>query len=190
MNISNHKTAIDQLTADKRAWQKVGIFSTITAFFMAALLLVIGKGSEKTILVPPVVSKTFWVDGNKVAPEYIEQMAVYFAQLALNANPANVDYQYNLLLQHVTPRAYGELKAELAVAADRLKKDNASQAFYPSEVVVLKNTATMKGRLVKTVGQKVTSDDTVVYVIKFSYEGGRLYVSSFKHEDANAVVDE
>ena len=188
MHISNHKTAIDQLSADKRAWQKVGMFSSITAFFMAALLLVVGKGSEKTILVPPVISKTFWVHGDEVAPEYIEQMSVYFVQLALNANPVNVDYQYNLLLQHVTPRAYSELKSELMLAAEKIKEDNIAQAFYPSEVSVLENAATLKGRLVKMIGNKVTSDDFATYVIKFSYEGGRLYVSSFKHKVADEAV--
>lgn len=185
MLFSKQKTAIDQLTADKRAWQKVGVFSTLTAFFLGAMLLVIGKGTEKTILVPPVVTKTFWVDGSQVAPEYIEQMSVYFAQLALNGNPANVLYQHNTLLQHVTPSAHGALKAELGVAADKLQRDNASQAFYPYEVTVRKNTAKMLGRLVTTVGDKVTSNRDVAYEIEFTYEGGRLYVSSFK-EAANA----
>lgn len=185
MHINNQRLAIDQLTADKRAWQKIGILSTITACILAVMLVVVGKGSEKTIIVPPVVSKTFWVDGDKVAPEYIEQMALYFAQLALNANPANVDYQYNLLLQHVTPRAHGALKAELSVSAERIKRDNASQAFYPSEVTVLRNTARLKGRMVKMVGKQITSSDFATYEITFNYEGGRLYVASFK-----SVTDE
>jgi conjugal transfer pilus assembly protein TraE len=187
MLFGKYKGALDQMTSDKRAWQIIGVFSSMTAFALAGALLVVGKGTEKTIITPPVVTKTFWVDGSEISPEYVEQMAIYFAHLALDSNPSNVKYKNEMLLQHVTPGAYGALRNELEVAGDKLVRDNASQTFYPSEVRVVRKMATMAGKLATIIGDKVTSYVDAIFQIEFVYEGGRLYVASFKPVEKTAA---
>jgi conjugal transfer pilus assembly protein TraE len=60
----------------------------------AALLSV--AGSERTVLIPPEVHKTFWVSGRKVSADYLQEMAYWYAGLALNITPQVADYQKNL----------------------------------------------------------------------------------------------
>lgn len=180
MLFAKYKGALDQSQSDKRTWQQVGVLASLTSCVLAATLMVIGKGTEKTIIAPPVVSKTFWVDGDQISPEYVEQMADYFAGLALSANPNNVKYRQQLLLQYVAPGAYGALKSELEYASDKLIRDGASQAFFPSNIHVNKTEANLKGRLITTIGNKVTSEKAVNYSIKFKYDSGKLYVDKFQ----------
>ena len=42
-------------------------------------------GNEKTVLVPPEIKRSFWVSGNAVSREYLEDMAYWYAGLALMA---------------------------------------------------------------------------------------------------------
>lgn len=183
MLFSKYKGALDQSQSDKRSWQQIGVFATLTSFVLAATLMVMGKGSEKTIITPPVVSKTFWVDGDEISPEYVEQMADYFASLALSANPNNVKYRHQLLLQYVAPGAYGALKSELEYASDKMIRDGASQAFFPTGIRVNKTEAKLNGRLITTIGDKVTSENAVSYLVKFKYDSGKLYVDKFQQID-------
>ena len=68
---------------------------------------------EKTIVTPPVLEKSFWVHGDDVSPEYLEQMALFFAGLALTYHPDNVDDQVRLFLRYADPLVYGALAARL-----------------------------------------------------------------------------
>lgn len=183
MLFANYKGALDQSQSDKRAWQMIGVFATLSSFVLASSLMMIGKGTEKTIITPPVVSKTFWVDGDDISPEYVEQMADYFAGLALSANPNNVKYRHQLLLQYVSPGVHGPLKSELEYASDKMIRDGASQAFFPGGIRVNKTEAALKGRLITTIGDKVTSEKAVNYIIKFKYDSGKLFVDKFQQID-------
>lgn len=183
MLFSKYKNALDQSQSDKRTWQQVGVFASLTSFVLATTLVVIGKGTEKTIITPPTVSKTFWVDGDQISPEYVEQMADYFAGLALSANPANVKYRHQMLLQYVAPGAYGALKPELEYAADKMVRDSVSQAFFPTNIRVKGTEANLTGRMITSIGDKVTSEKVVNYIVKFKYDSGRLFVDKFQQFD-------
>ena len=55
-------------------------------------------GMEKTVIVPPAIDKSFWVSGNEVSKSYLEQMAYWYAGLALNVTPSTGEYQKQLFL--------------------------------------------------------------------------------------------
>jgi conjugal transfer pilus assembly protein TraE len=69
-------------------------------------------GSERTILVPPEIHQSFWVSGQKVSGEYLQEMAYWYAGLALNITPHVADYQKNQFLKYAAPSDYGRLQAE------------------------------------------------------------------------------
>ena len=93
-------------------------------------------GRERVVVVPPAINKTFWVEADRVSGEYLEQMAYFLMQLTLNVTPVSVDHQSKVLLQYATPASFGELRAALLAAAERLKRDGASTVFSAQDLVV------------------------------------------------------
>ena len=92
-------------------------------------------GSERTILVPPEVHQTFWVSGQKVSTEYLQEMAYWYSGLALNVTPHVADYQKNLFLKYAAPSEYGRLQAEFGARTEFIRKNNASTQFSPQSVM-------------------------------------------------------
>ncbi len=139
-------------------------------------------GSERTILVPPEVHKTFWVSGQKVSSEYLQEMAYWYAGLALNVTPHVADYQKNLFLKYAAPSEYGRLQAEYGARTEFIRRNNASTQFSPQSVIP--DEAAMKvaltGVLLTWVGDKKASEKQTTYVVGFQYLNGRLHVSEFK----------
>jgi len=139
-------------------------------------------GSERTILVPPEVHKTFWVSDQKVSTEYLQEMAYWYAGLALNVTPHVAEYQKNLFLKYAAPSEYGRLQAEFGARTEFIRKNNASTQFSPQSVTP--DEAAMKvaltGVLLTWVGDKKASEKQTTYVVGFRYLNGRLHVSEFK----------
>ncbi|AJP48000.1 hypothetical protein PG1C_05075 [Rugosibacter aromaticivorans] len=139
-------------------------------------------GSERTILVPPEVHQTFWVSGQKVSTEYLQEMAYWYSGLALNVTPHVADYQKNLFLKYAAPSEYGRLQAEFGARTEFIRKNNASTQFSPQSVTP--DEAAMKvaltGVLLTWVGDKKASEKQTTYVVGFRYLNGRLHVSEFK----------
>ena len=139
-------------------------------------------GSERTILVPPEVHKTFWVSDQKVSAEYLEEMAYWYAGLVLNVTPHLADYQKNLFLKYAAPSDYGRLQAEYGARTEFIRKNNASTQFSPQSV--MPDEAAMKvaltGVLLTWVGDKKASEKQTTSVVGFRYLNGRLHVSEFK----------
>ena len=139
-------------------------------------------GSERTILVPPEVHQTFWVSGQKVSTEYLQEMAYWYSGLALNVTPHVADYQKNLFLKYAAPSEYGRLQAEFGARTEFIRKNNASTQFSPQSV--MPDEAAMKvaltGVLLTWVGDKKASEKQTTFVVGFRYLNGRLHVSEFK----------
>ena len=127
----------------------------------AALLSV--AGSERTVLIPPEVHKTFWVSGRKVSADYLQEMAYWYAGLALNITPQVADYQKNLFLKYAAPAEYGRLQAEFGARSDFLRKHNASTQFSAQTVLpdALRREQPQRGQVLRRAGSRagaVTDD--------------------------------
>lgn len=148
-------------------------------------------GAERVIVVPPAVQKSFWVESDKVSAEYLEQMAYFLSQLALNVTPQNVDYQSRLLLQYVAAASYGEIKTAMTIVAGRIKRDGASTVFsarsLTSDERELK--VTIQGNVTTFIGDRRVSDVAKSYLIEFQYAVGKLTIKTFKEVTANDAPD-
>lgn len=139
-------------------------------------------GSERTVLIPPEVHQTFWVSGQKVSGDYLQEMAYWYAGLALNITPHVADYQKNLFLKYAAPGEYGRLQAEFGARSDFIRKHNAATQF--SAQAVLPHESAMKvalsGVLMTWVGDKKASEKQTTWLVGFRYLNGRLHVSEFR----------
>lgn len=149
--------------------------------------------SEKTIVTPLELEHSFWVDGNRFSPNYLEEMALYYAHLVLDVTPANFLYQGEVLLRSVDPEYYGPCKQKIFEDHTRLKKENLSLAFTPVECQVYPDQLSVEvtGDLMGYVSGKRVSQHRETYRILFSSKGSRLFLKGFsmitsdKKEDKN-----
>ena len=139
-------------------------------------------GMEKTVIVPPQIEKSFWVSGTEVSKSYLEQMAYWYAGLALNVTPSTGEYQKQQFLHYATPADTGRLAAEMAVRLDFLNKNNTATLFTAqtlnTDEKLMK--VAIVGQLDTFVGDKRASARRTAFVVGFKYLNGRLYVSEFK----------
>lgn len=149
-------------------------------------------GAEKTVLVPPEINRSFWVSGNAVSKEYLEEMAYWYAGLALNVTPAVSDYQNKLFLKYAAPSEYGRLQAEMGVRAEFLKKNNAATQFSVRNVTTDEKNlrVALSGTLVTWTSDKKAGERNATYLVGFKFMNGKLYVSDFKEtSDKNPFGD-
>jgi len=139
-------------------------------------------GAEKTVLVPPEIKRSFWVSGSAVSKEYLEEMAYWYAGLALNITPAVSDYQNSLFLKYAAPSEYGRLQAEMGARAEFLKKNNTATQFSVRNVTTDEKDlkVALSGTLVTWTSDKKAGERNATYLVGFKFMNGRLYVSDFK----------
>lgn len=152
------------------------------AILVAVVVIVSVMGSQRTVIVPANLTKTFWVTGNKASAEYLEQMGSFVSWLILDVSPASIDWKRNMLLSYVTPQQYGALKTRQEVEADRLKKLNAATFFLPQQIVVddTLQSVVVRGRLRTQINGQDTTTESKAYQARFEYTGGRVHLDTFK----------
>ena len=136
---------------------------------------------ERVIITPPQLTQGFWVEGNSFSPQYLEEMALHYAHFLLDVTEKNILYQGDILLRYVTPDAYGAFNARLLEDEKRLKKNNLSTRFSPSDVAISPDQlrVDITGELMSYVGNKKISQVRETYQFKFKSQSGRLLIDAF-----------
>lgn len=139
-------------------------------------------GHERVILLPPEISKSFWVDGEHVSPNYLSEMGLFFTHLRLNATQDNINLQQTILLRYIHPELYARMKSDLIIEAERVKTSHLSLIFHPVNLKVdaKKWIVQITGDLQVMIGQDPQPSKRVTYQIAFTYDSGRLLVKSFE----------
>jgi len=157
---------------------------------LAALVgLVRSIGNERTVVTPPSINKSFWVDRDKASSEYLEQMGTFLTWLVLDVSPTSIDWKKEILLSYVSPDKFGALKTRQEVEAERLKRINAATTFAPQQLVASedKQNLVVYGRLRTLVNGLETSNELKSYELAFSFSGGRMHLTQF--EEVAHVAD-
>lgn len=157
---------------------------------VVANLVLIAKvmtADTRTYITPPSIEKGFWISGRDASPEYLEQMALWFTQLALNITPSSMKYQNEVLLRYVDPVLHGEIKTRAAMNVERARRDEVSQVFYVSNyrIDTPKMRVALTGTLQRWVGSTQVTPEQRTYRIAFRMNAGSIIVSEFKEADPN-----
>jgi conjugal transfer pilus assembly protein TraE len=160
-------------------------------FFLRSLCLLLALGlilnasffkkRERIIIVPPELSKQFWVEQNRVSPEYLEQMGVFFAIMGGNLSPSNAAYNVKFLSNYIPPDVYSDVKTELSSQAHYIAKNNITQAFFPTAAKVIdsENRVLIEGNTVRNIGTTRISQEKMVFNVKFRVKDFKLLVEEF-----------
>jgi len=178
----------DRLSGDLKELRRrnrglgMAVGALATGQVIALLVILNLLGSVRTLIVPPSINKSFWVERDKASSEYLEQMGSFIAWLILDVTPASIDWKKEVLLGYVEPDQHGAMKTRQELEATRLKRINASTVFMPQQLVPSEDaqTVVVRGRLRTLVNGQETANDSKAYLVEFSYAGGRMHLKTFK----------
>lgn len=181
MDLTTHQNAIRELRGRVRN-QAFVITMLSLALFVSVIATLSIFGTERTIIVPPTINKSFWVDGHKVSSDYLEEMGSFIAWLILDVSPQSIDWKKDMLLKYVSPEQFGLLQTRQNLEAERLKRLNAATFFMPQQVVVRDKDqlVEIRGRLRTQVNGQETTTESKAYAAQFTYAGGRIHLETFK----------
>ena len=178
----------ERLNVDRKELQRrnrglglaVGALAIGQMLTLVALLNVLG--SERTVVVPPTLNKSFWVTDEKASGAYLEQMGTFIAWLILDVTPATIDWKKDVLLTYVEPAQHGALKSRQEVEAERLKRINATTAFALDQLVPSENgrSVVIRGRLRTLVNGIETANEPKAYLVEFGFAGARMHLKTFQ----------
>jgi conjugal transfer pilus assembly protein TraE len=179
MKLSIHKEAMPKLLSERNIWMKAMIILSIAN---AILAISLAQRHEKTILVPTSLHKSFWVQGDDVSKEYLEEMGVYIAKLLLDLSPSSVVHNHTTLLRYATPEAYGTLKAQFVKEEAEYSALQLSTHFKPTSVLANPKTYSVeiKGALTRYVAGKDIKTSSETILLKFATRGTGLLLESAK----------
>jgi conjugal transfer pilus assembly protein TraE len=183
---------IESRTGVTRAVQLILMISLMTNALMAAGFVTMDK-TVRTVLTPPEINKTFWVDGHRLSPEYLEQMGSWVISMFATVSPASVEYQTQTLLKYVDPSVFGDLSVRFRMSANRLKADNLTQIFLPREVRISEQGAAVAfiGTQSSWVADKrVPGDEQKAFLVAFAYDGARTFIKELRETDVKRPFDE
>jgi conjugal transfer pilus assembly protein TraE len=169
------------------------ILSAVLVLIALIEAMAIGNliGEARTILVPPQIKQSFWVSSSMVSREYLEEMAYWYAGLALNVTPSGLNYQNELFLKYALPSEFGRLQAEMASRSEFLKKNQASSQFSVQDITVDDRhlRVALNGKLHTWVSDKRAGERDATFMIGFKYLNGKLYVSDFRETTRQNLFD-
>ncbi len=179
MDIRVKDTSIASLQVQRNSL--AGLSLTLLLVVVMQSFLLFFK-SPQTIILPPETKQSFWVEGNRFSPVYLEEQGMYFAHLLLDVSASNILAQGEILLRYVDSAYHGEFKIRLFKEEQRLKRDNLSLNFvacdceiFPSEMAL-----EITGDLNGYVASKKISSHRETYRLEFLNVKGRLFLKSFK----------
>jgi conjugal transfer pilus assembly protein TraE len=192
MDFERHQ---QDLRAQRKSNRMLGaIVALLSACQLLSLAVIVSiVGSERTVIVPPSIDKTFWVTRTQASREYLEQMAGYVAWLMLDVSPSTIDWKRNVLLNWVPPAEHAAMKTRMDLEAERLRSNNASTSFLIQQFTAdeKEQTVLVTGRLRRQInGTDVGEPETRSYLARFQYAGGRMHIQTFKevaHAQAGQV---
>lgn len=185
MKLSFQEKRLTSILFHRNVLAGLSIMLLITNILQSILLFF---KTERIIFMPAESKQSYWIEGNRFAPTYLEEQALYFAHLLLDITEKNILHQGDILLRYVDSQTYGNFKTKLYEDENRLKKDNLSLHFTPVECEVFpeKLTVHITGDLIGYISSKQVTSYREKYAISFSSTKGRLFLKSFEIMSTNA----
>ncbi len=173
MRFSLQKQTVNKLLSQRTAWKNLTMVLSVSLVFLS---IAVFCRNEKTILVPAPFTKSFWVQGDEVSKEYLEEMGVYISKLLLDLSPGNVVHNHKALLRYASPEAYGSLKKQFLKEEENYTSLQLSTHFKPTSVTANPQTLNVevKGILTSYVASKEIKTSSEVVFLKFTSQGSGL----------------
>lgn len=146
-----------------------------------ALLLLLSATRSREIVLQPVLRSPLAISSAGVSREYLELITRDTAILTLNRSPGTLEYWMDSVLQIVSPKAQGRIKADLLKVVNEQRGSSISQFFnIQSMEIDPKNLrSSVSGTLNTVVGQKVVTSERRTFQFDWEYTGLSLKLIGF-----------
>ncbi|TVV76940.1 type IV conjugative transfer system protein TraE [Sphingomonas solaris] len=146
-----------------------------------ALLLLISATRNREIVLQPVIRSPLTISSAGVSREYLELVTRDAAILTLTRSPGTLEYWMDSVLQIVSPKAEGRIKADLLRIVNEQRGSSISQFFnIQSMEIDPKNLrSSVSGTLNTVVGQKVVTSERRTFQFDWEYSGLSLKLIGF-----------
>lgn len=164
---------------------------SVAVNFLLAFEVVARKQIVRDVFVPPNISKSFWIDGENLDPDYLEQMGQFILTYYTNLTPGNGEYNKRVLLRYVSPASYGEVDALLSKNIQQLVNNSASTQFVQRSVTPRPDLkAVLIGGILNTyVTDKLTSSEPMTFYLRFESQKSATYLAELRKVDGQTVSD-
>ncbi|OJW49659.1 MAG: type IV conjugative transfer system protein TraE [Alphaproteobacteria bacterium 41-28] len=164
---------IHKLISQRNAWIGISVLMAMSTILLSTALFF---KNERTILVPPHITKTLWVEGGDISKEYLEEMGVYISKLLLDLSPTSFPYNHATLLKYTTPEAHGALKKQLLQDGEHYTKLQLSTHFKPTQVSANPKSlqVEVRGTLTSYVAGKEVRSSLETVSLQFTLRGAGL----------------
>jgi conjugal transfer pilus assembly protein TraE len=184
MNSEIHKISLRHLIFQRNAFLGLSAILSVSLTIVTAFLFV---KSERIIIAPPVVEKEFWVDSKGVSATYLEQFGYFLGELLLSKSSQSAASQRSIIMRHTSPNYSTQLHKKLVEEEQKLEKERASYAFYPTGIYtdISSLEVVLTGNRVIYVSGKAVSDAFESYRLSFIFQGSRLLLSGVTETEVN-----
>ena len=138
----------------------------------------------------PTTGPSFWIDQAQASDNYIEQMGIFLSDLILNRTPADVEYKNSIILKHIHPESYHQIKGLLAQDIQNVKKQDQSYVFKPETSSIDPQSLSFitEGESLVLIGKPgkqptCASQQKKKFTLRFQMQNGRLLLKSLIKED-------
>lgn len=146
--------------------------------------------ANRTIVLPPAVTKEFWATDKQISESYFEQIGFYIADRVLSVSPETVDSSYISLLPFFDSSSQNlkSVRDKLKKQADFIKSEKMYQIFYPLRMYpdYSKKQIKIEGPMKKFIGELLVQESNKSYItITYDIKAGRFMIKSldFKYKD-------
>ena len=159
----------------------LGLIASFLLVSNLCLCVIAINRQEKTVVVPATLAREVIIeDGGYFSVEYLEEMTLFFSSLLLDLTPDNIAYKSSVLLKHVHPTHYHELKSYFKNEEERYKKYGLITHFDLSSIKILKMSAEITGVLYSQFGAGDEKHDQSTFEIEYTRSNGVLQIKAFK----------
>ncbi len=161
----------------------LGIAAVVLAGIVGLLLFAAVTRSREVIL-QPVLRSPVTISSTGVSREYLEMVTRDTALLTLNRSPLGLDYWMSSILELVSPRAHGKIKADLLKIVEEQRGSSISQFFniQSMEIDPEKLRSRVTGEVNTIAGQQVISREIRTFRFDWEYSGLSLRLIGFGME--------
>ena len=181
MKLSAYQSEIKRMIDQRNGYLVLSVGLLLLCLLLVILVIFL-FGREKTILIPPTMGKENWVSSADASVDYYSKMTLFFAELALNVTPDNVEYAQEMVLRYVDPKSYNKIKAQFVAERDKVRNEHICAAFFPTDIKVdtKQAEAVITGDLKTFVGDTALPVKHVSYRIAYHFNAYSLHIKKFE----------
>ncbi len=177
MNFSGFKAKWDRTVVE--VWTlRIVILALVAANIVLTVSLIIKSSNQKTVILPPVVSKPFWATDSAVSRGYLYDMGRYLSQNLLTFSPETYNQSLSVFMKFVSPKDYKYIHLRLEAQLQDISSLNVSEVFYPQRISFKFRKIIVHGILSRFGSDKKSISKQKTIIFRYLIVAGRFYVTS------------